>query len=98
MKQLPDLLHQISWDDILRIDVGLEGNWNPTVVTVWEKGSRNRNYSQVAKPEGKCRPSIELYFPDRWIGIHCYIEDDGKLLFDTDLANQIIDFVESKIK
>ena len=43
------------------------------------------------------KPSLELYFDDHWVGIHCYWRVDGRNVFDGELAQTVIDFVEAKL-
>jgi len=89
---LPQILNHISLRDLKRIDVALEGNWNPTVATVWSKDKGFLGFSGVVKSHPKYKPSVELYFDHIWIGIHCYRELDKQYVFDENLALRIIEF------
>jgi len=90
---LPKILMDISYHDVKRIDVGLEGNWNPTVVTVWSKEKGFLGFFSVPRSHAEFKPSIELYFSDTWVGIHCYKKCDKSYVFDEKLALRIIEFV-----
>jgi hypothetical protein len=64
------LIKKIPLKCIKRIDIALEGNWNPTVTTVWTRKDGFVGFSKVRKQHIKYKPSIELYFDDCWVGIH----------------------------
>ena len=100
MKQtdLPDILTKLSFDDIIQIDVALEGNWNPTVKTVWSREGGFIGFSDIVVSHPRFKPSLELYYPRHWIGIHCYKRIDDINIFDESLAQRIIRYVHEKIK
>ncbi len=85
---MSDTLDGIHLEDILRIDVALEGDWNRTVVTVWNRGEEEPDFSRVAREHEEFRPSVELYFPGRWLGLHCYRREDGRNRFDEERARK----------
>ena len=43
-------------------------------------------------------PSIELHFGDWWIGFHCYQESSNRNRLDKEMAREIVEFVQSKLK
>jgi hypothetical protein len=64
------ILNDISLRGLMRIDAALEGNWNPTVTTVWTKKKGFIGFSSVTHSHPDLKPSLELYYKDRWIGLH----------------------------
>ena len=98
MKDIPQILEEISYDRLERIDLALEGDWNATVVTVWLKDSGLLGFekSKIKHPEFK--PSLELYFKDVWVGIHCYQTINGQNVFDKQKAEKIIAYIEKQLK
>jgi len=95
---IPNLLKSVPLDGILRIDVALEGDWSPTVVTVWSRESGYMGFSKVIKSHPTYKPSLELYFQSVWLGVHCFTRTNGVNVFDKDFASQIIDYVESNLR
>jgi hypothetical protein len=96
-RTLPKVLEEITLTDLNRIDVALEGDWSSTVSTVWKREDRFLGFSGVATSHKVFKPSIELYFGNYWVGIHCFKSLDGKYVFDDQLALAIIDYVEAKL-
>jgi hypothetical protein len=96
-RTLPKLLEEIPLTDLKRIDVALEGEWSSTVSTVWTIEDRFLGFSGVATSHEIFRPSIELYFSNYWVGIHCFKSVDEKYVFDDQLALAIIDYIEAKL-
>ena len=92
---IPLIIHEISMKTIQRIDVALEGDWSPTVVTVWSPEQGSTGFSEVTGLHSENKPSLELYFKDSWIGIHCFNRINGKNVFDEAFARRIIEYVES---
>lgn len=66
------LLRVIPLDGILRIDVGLEGDWSGSVVTVWTRDQGLVGFDHVARSHSDHQPSAELYFEGAWVGVHCF--------------------------
>ena len=95
--ELPALLSACSLDDLTRIDVGLEGDWSPTVTTVWTRGDGRLGLSDVVREHEFCRPSLELCFVGGWIGLHCFCRDANVNVFDESLVERVIDEVEAAI-
>lgn len=96
MEILP-LLSACPLDDLARIDVGLEGNWSPTVTTVWSRKDGLLDLSEVVKEHERFKPSLELYFSDGWIGLHCFRREDEGNLFDEDLLRSVVQNVEAAL-
>ena len=95
-RHLPDILTRLAFHDILHIDVALEGDWNPTVRTVWTKEKGFIGFAHIVRSHPRLVPSLELYFPDRWIGIHCFQRINEVNVFDENLAMRIIEYVSER--
>jgi hypothetical protein len=96
-KEIPDILSRIPLDGIVRIDAGLEGDWSPSVATVWSRESGFVGFSNVIRSHPSHNPSLELYFDGAWLGIHCHTRINGKNVFDETFARRIIEFVEKSL-
>jgi hypothetical protein len=96
--KLPSILKQVNLDKIQRVDIALEGDWNNTVVTVWNTDEGLIGFDNVIKSHQSLKPSIELYLTDIWIGIHSFKTENNLHIFDEQYASDIIDFIEEKIK
>ena len=88
------LLETAPLHAVLRIDIGLEGDWSNSVVTVWTREAGFTGFETVAAAHARFKPSLELYYDGGWIGLHCY-QDDGTNRFDEALAREIIARVEA---
>ncbi len=97
-KEIQSIIREISLDTIQRIDLALEGDWNPTVVTVWTRDQGELGFAKVTRSHPTNKPSLELYFTDTWLGIHCCTRTAGQNVFDEEFASRIIDYVESKCR
>ena len=91
---LPGILTEVSLDRLVRIDAALEGDWSPSVVTVWSREDGFVGFESVASRHPTFKPGIELYFEDTWVGIHCYRRVDDENIFDTELARSVIEYVQ----
>ncbi|NIQ39761.1 MAG: hypothetical protein GTN81_14405 [Proteobacteria bacterium] len=91
---LPRILTDLSYEDLARIDVAMEGDWNATVVTVWSRERGLLGFSRVSRSHPTYKPSLELYFEDTWVGIHCFKRIDNQNVFDEELAIKVIASVE----
>ena len=96
-RHLPQILTHLSFHDVLHIDVALEGDWNPTVKTVWSKEKGFIGFTHIVRSHPRLKPSLELYFPDHWIGIHCFRRMGDVNVFDEDLATRIIEYVSERV-
>ncbi len=93
-EELPKILKEISVQGLERIDVGLEGDWSPTVVTVWSRETGLLGFSKVTRSHPRCKPSLELYFENAWVGIQCFKRIDNQNVFNEELAIKVIEYVE----
>ena len=95
--ELRPLLAACQLDDLTRIDLGLEGDWSESVQVAWTRdaGSQHVNRQRVEHPSFK--PSLELYFKDGWIGLHCFRRVGDKNLLDEVLLEELIGLVETLI-
>ena len=97
MNDITELLESVRLNGITRIDVGLEGNWSPTVVTVWNRETGIIRFDHVKRAHPIHKPSLELYFHGTWLGIHCFCQIKNELVFDQELAERVIEYVEGKL-
>ena len=101
MPQLParlgHVLAALPFDELLRIDVALEGAWSEKVRPLWTPADGFLGLSQVPAPRPGLRPALELYFAGYWVGIHCYRDERGEYVFDPDLAALLIAEVEARV-
>ena len=95
-KEIPLIFREISLDAIERIDLALEGDWSRTVVTVWTRDHGALGFTAATRSHPINKPSLELYFTDSWLGIHCFTRTAGQNVFDEEFASRIIEYVESK--
>jgi hypothetical protein len=94
---LPKLLEEISLTNLHRIDVALEGDWSSTLVTMWTIKDRFLEFSEDQMSHEVFKPSVELYFDNSWVGIHCFKRIKNMNVFDKELALEIIDYVEARL-
>lgn len=76
----------------------MEGDWSPSVVTIWDRKKGFMGFSGFNGSHPVHRPSLELYYEGAWIGIHCYQRVDNRNIFDEDQALRIINLVEKRLK
>ena len=93
---LPAWLDDVPAHKVVRIDVGLEGQWSETVTAVWSVADGFRGFDDVAKNHPTHRPAVELYLEDGWIGVPCSIESPDGQEFDEALARDLIAYVERR--
>ena len=91
---LPPLLSACPLADLTRIDVGLEGDWSPTVTTVWTREGGRLGFADVAREHEFFKPSLELYFTDGWIGLHCFHRTGNVNVLDEERLERVISDVE----
>lgn len=94
--EIPLCLTTISHEDILRIDLGLEGDWSNTVVTVWSRRQGLVGFSHAIASHPNYKPSLEFYCRDSWLGIHCCVRKNGMYILDEIYAARLIEYVVSK--
>jgi hypothetical protein len=80
---------------VTRIDLGLEGDWSPTVRCVWDPASGFRGWGTL-ETNRLHRPCLELYLSDGWIGVHCFRLIEDRYEFDQERAMAIIEYVEAQ--
>ncbi len=95
--ELHQLLSACPLDDLTRIDVGLEGNWSPTVTTVWTRDAGRRGLTEVVREHGTFKPCVEIYFVDAWIGLHSFNRVEDSNVFDEAFLERVIQAVESAV-
>ncbi len=96
MELLP-LLSACRLEALQRIDVGLEGDWSPTVRVVWTREAGSQQPERLVREHAAFKPSIELYFADGWIGLHCFRRAGGRNVLDEELLQTVIEQVEKTI-
>lgn len=92
---IPRWLRSVPLDRVIRIDVGLEGNWSETVRQVWSPSKGFTGFEQVPRCHSEYRPALELYLVDGWIGIQCFQVSDGQNVLDEPKARRLVELVES---
>ena len=96
--KIHEYVRAIPIDNILRIDIGLEGDWSSTAVTVWTRDNGLLGFDEITRSHAINKPSLEFYYGDSWLGIHCFQRDEEKNFFDEELARKIIQFIESNMQ
>ena len=96
MDLLP-LLSACNLAELKRIDVGLEGDWSPTVRTVWTRTDGRMEFDGAVMEHDSNQPSLELYFSDRWVGLHCFRRTGGTNVLDGAYLDSVIADVEAAI-
>ncbi len=95
--ELRPLLTACPLENLSRIDVGLEGDWSPTVTTVWARDGGRLGVAEVVREHEFNKPSLELYFVGGWIGLHCFRRVGDVNVFDESLLDRVINDVEAAI-
>ena len=93
MELLP-LLSVCPLSDLTRIDVGLEGDWSSTVATVWTCEQGRLGSARIIQDHEDFKPSLELYFTDGWIGLHCFRRVGHVNVLDEERLERVIADVE----
>ncbi len=88
------LVQSIPRNNVLRIDIGMEGDWSSTVVTVWTRENGILGFDKVVRSHLTNKPSLELYYDGVWLGIHCFQREKEVNYFDEELAREIVQCVE----
>ena len=93
-------MNDLPWLDpailpqVVRIDLGLEGDWSNSVTCVWDREEGYRGLPD-ALPVGRgLRPCLELYMEGGWIGIHCFVEHEGAHVLDRERARSLVEAVD----
>ena len=95
--ELSQILYALPLHALAKIDVGLEGDWSPTVTTVWTRSDGLIGFDDVARHHASHKPSLELYFAGSWFGIHCFSRVGDQNIFDERLARGVIAEVEAAL-
>lgn len=95
--QLRAVVASLSLDELVRIDAALEGDWSGSVSTVWTRGGGLLGFGGAPKCHPRHHPSIELIFPNHWVGLRCSVHDGEQNVFDETLARTLIDLVEQRL-
>ena len=94
-ESIPSWLLGAPIDRVIRIDVGLEGNWSETVKPVWSPDTGFTGFDEVVRSHVEYRPALEFCLADEWIGIRCCQAQNGLNVLDEEKARRLIEFVES---
>lgn len=94
---LPPALRGISVEGILRVDLGLEGDWSGTVVPIWSRESGFLGFEGATHGHATHRPSLELYFERAWIGLHCFRREGDQNVLDETAALRVISWIENEL-
>lgn len=97
MNELHPLITSIPLDGIVRVDLGLEGDWSGSVVTVWSRAKGLLGFEAAVRRHPEHTPSLELYFEGGWVGAHCHLVERGENVFDENRARRVIGFVEQSL-
>ena len=92
--ELQPMLAACETSDVDRIDVGLEGSWSQSVCTVWNRRDGWLGMTGVTREHSDFKPSVELYFSDGWIGLHCFQRLENSYVLDDSRLEQIVSEVE----
>jgi hypothetical protein len=93
-----ELIERLSLDDLVRVDVGLEGDWSPSVTTVWTREHGLLGFDEAPHGHGRHIPSVELIFPEHWVGLRCFVREADRNIFDERLARAVVDLVERRLQ
>jgi len=96
MDLLP-LLSACRLDDLKRIDLGLEGDWSATVQVAWTRADGTLNLDEHRLEHEAFKPSLELYFDNGWIGLHCFRTIGSTNVLDVALLKRVVDTVEAAL-
>jgi len=96
--RIPDWLNSFDPASVVRIDVGLEGDWSASVWTLWSRESGRDLEASMPSGPTSLRPAAELYLRDGWIGVHCGRWDGGVYTLDEGLLSALVGFVEGETR
>lgn len=97
MTPLHPLVTAVPLAGLVRIDLGLEGDWSGSVVTVWRRNEGLLGFERAVREHAEHTPSLELYYDGGWVGVHCHKVEDGVRRFDESMARRIIEYVEDAL-
>jgi hypothetical protein len=96
-QEIRALIGRLSLDALVRIDAGLEGDWSDTATIVWTRERGLMGFGGVPTSHSDYVPSLELMFPNYWVGVRCFVRDRDQNVFDETLATAVIDLVERRL-
>jgi hypothetical protein len=91
---IPDWLAGVDFRRIVRLDVGLEGDWSGSVRAVWTRDAGFLGLPADGLRHVRFRPALELYFEGGWIGLHCFQTEPGGFALDAAAVHQVVAFLE----
>jgi len=94
---IPDWVDSACLNQVVRIDLGLEGAWSETVVCVWDPEHAFSGVPTDFPARRELRPALELYLPDGWIGIQCAMEVDAVYSVDVERVRRIAERVAEAV-
>ena len=92
---IPSIISAIPLNGIQKVIAALEGDWNRTMVTLWDSKKKLIDFSPVKLVHPTLKPSVELYFEHSWVGIHCFKRIKRKNVFDEKFAKSLLEYIES---
>ena len=96
-QRVREMLDDLSLDDLVRIDAGLEGDWSDTVVTIWTRQDGLIGFGSAPASHSEHFPSVELIFRAHWLGMRCYVRHAGLNELDERMAMTVIELVERRL-
>jgi hypothetical protein len=96
-EEIRGLVEELSLEELVRIDAALEGDWSHSVTTVWTRKRGLLGFGGVPTGHPEHVPSIELMFPNYWVGVRCFVRDREQNAFDETLARAVVDLVERRL-
>ena len=97
MKAPHPILGGLPLAGIVRIDLGLEGDWSPTVRPVWSREEGFLGFGDPLPVGHDTTPALELYFDGAWVGVHCGASTPDGVVLDAFAARRVIDWVETRL-
>ena len=93
-------MENLSWLDpailpqVVRIDLGLEGDWSRSVTCIWDRETGYRGLPEAFPAGPGLRPCLELYMEGGWIGIHCFVVTERGHGLDRERARSVVEQVD----
>jgi hypothetical protein len=91
------LIEKLPLEGLVRIDAALEGDWSHSVTTVWTCERGLLGFGEVRTGHPEHIPSIELMFPNYWLGVRCFVRAREQNVFDETFARTVIDLVDRRL-
>jgi GNAT superfamily N-acetyltransferase len=83
-------------ENLLRIDLGLQGRWTQTATTIWTPADGFAGLPAHSRPDPRHPPAVELVFPDHWVGVRCAVPGPDGPRVDDQLIRGLIELVERR--